>query len=101
MSLIREKILYSKDKLEEFEPDFGNHANFGEYILSFLNTEPDRSDEVWVVNAGYDLTGVNRSGCGKVLRKYGELEPMSRSVGKALAGLGVKRGSIVQVSINL
>jgi hypothetical protein len=100
MSLIRDKILYSRETLEEIKPSAGNHPNLGEYLLSLITTDPDVSDQVWLVNAGYDLSGVNRASCGKVLRRYGELEQLARTVGQALADLGVNRGSIVQVRLS-
>ena len=97
MSIIKGKVLYSRDKLDEPEVDLRAHPNFGEFILSHLKTDPAILDQVWLVNAGCDLTGVNRASCGRVLRKYGELEQLSRAVGATLAQLGVGYGSIVQV----
>ena len=97
MSIIKAKVLYSRDKLEEPEVNLDGYPNFGEFILSHLTADPSILDQVWLVNAGYDLTGVNRASCGRVHRKYGELEPLSRGVGTILAELGVGFGSIVQV----
>jgi hypothetical protein len=97
MSVIKDKILYSKDTLKENVPDIGSHQNFGDFVLSFQDG-PDMLDKVWLVNAGYDLTGYNSSKCGKVSRTYGELEPMARSFGRLLSDLDVHEGSYVQVS---
>jgi hypothetical protein len=51
------------------------------------------------VNAGFDLTGKNIAKCGRVSRKYGEVESMSRDVGELLQDLGVQHGSVVQVGV--
>jgi len=63
MSIIKGKVLYSRDKLEEPAVDLGGHPNFGEFILSHLAADPTIREQVWLVNAGYDLTGVNRASC--------------------------------------
>jgi hypothetical protein len=97
MSVIKDKILYSKEPLVETLPDLGSHQNFGDYVLSFVD-DPAIKDQVWLVNAGYDLTGNNNATCGTVSRTFGELETMSRSIGKQLDELGLEEGSIVQVS---
>ena len=97
MSVIKNKILYSKEPLRENVPEIGSHQNFGEFVLSFLDG-PEMLDTVWLVNAGYDLTGRNISKCGAVSRTYGELEPMARAFGRIFDDLGVHEGSIVQVS---
>jgi len=96
MSLIKDKVLYSKEPFVETLPDLGSHQNFGDYVLSFLD-DPTIKDQVWLVNAGYDLTKCNSATCGGVSRTFGELELMSRSIGKQLDELGLEQGSIVQV----
>ena len=95
MSVIKDNILYSKQTVPDCEPlTIGQHDNFAEYIFSVVNVD---QNQTWLVNAGYDLTGINRSACGKVQRKYWELEPLSRRIGKQFEDLGVRHDDIVQV----
>lgn len=100
MSLIKDKVLYSKIPVTQNElPDFTKESVLGLFFQRVRNQIREKGDFLWLLNADLGIQDKQEDDVGVVRRMASDIEPLSQKMAKAMKSLGFKSKDVIHVAL--